>query len=279
MSTLRSLAVVPVLVSAASVALASRQSTSEARGQDALREMHAAYKALPSLHVKVKWTAKYSGGMTADDFPLPGPDVIELRMQRPNKIFLAVTSRRLGKPQSYSIVSDGTNLWFWRSWTNTYLQLSAPATLAGLNAALPDDAIGTGDGQSWDADDILDWDLVTNEADLLLSEATASHAPITVTSEKLGDVPVNVVRVKEPAGMPFSLETRLYLSAADHLVRRYEISARGKHPENGRDFTVDMQATYELHTTTPSFTAKDFVFVPPPGAKRVEKRTSSSSTR
>src|SRR5262245_7423140 len=142
MSSLRSLAVVSLLTCGATVALESRQSASDTRGQAALNEMYAAYKTLAALHVKVKWTAKYTGGMTADDFPLPGPDEIELRMQRPNRIFLKATSKKFGKPASYSIVSDGTNLWFWRSWTNTYLQVNAPATLAGLEAALPDDAIG-----------------------------------------------------------------------------------------------------------------------------------------
>ena len=55
--------------------------------ETALPRMEAAYSKLAALHIKVRWSAKYTGSMSADDFPPPGPDTFELRMQRPNKRF------------------------------------------------------------------------------------------------------------------------------------------------------------------------------------------------
>jgi len=257
-----------VLASSCVIALHSQQADSRSRAQAALEQTYAAYKALNAFHAKIKWTAKYSGGMTADDFPVPGPDTIELRMQRPNKFFMATSSKRLGKPSSYLIVSDGTSLWCWRSWTNTYVETKAPAALSEMAKLLPDDAIGTSDGSAWEADSIIEWDLLATNQDPLQGAADAGVVFTLTGPEKLGDAQVNVLRLSAPAGLPFSLETRLYLGVTNHLVRAHGLSARGKHPETGKDFTVEMQAVYEIHNTQPKFTDADFRFVPPPGAKR-----------
>ena len=48
-----------------------------------------------------------------------------------------------------------------------------------------------------------------------------------------------------PGGaLPFAIEQRYYLDAESHLLRGLATSARGKHPENGRDFTVEMRGVY-----------------------------------
>ena len=109
------------------VLLHAQQPATNAAAETALARMEAAYKTLPALHIKVRWSAKYSGGMSADDFPLPGPDSLELRMERPNKFYLSAASKRDGKQSSYMVVSDGTTLTYWRSSTNSFIQKNAPA--------------------------------------------------------------------------------------------------------------------------------------------------------
>ena len=113
------------------VLLHAQQPATDPAAENALARMEAAYQTLPALHIKVRWSAKYSGDMSEEDFPLPGPNTLELRMQRPNKLFLSASSNQFGKQSSYLIVSDGTTLSFWRSWTNSYYQTEAPATLRG----------------------------------------------------------------------------------------------------------------------------------------------------
>jgi hypothetical protein len=93
------------IVFAAALALEAGQFDPRVRAK--LEESRAAYRTLDALHVKVSWTARYTGSMSRDDFPLPGPDTLELRMQRPNKVYLAASSRTGERPSSYLIVSDG----------------------------------------------------------------------------------------------------------------------------------------------------------------------------
>jgi hypothetical protein len=68
------------------------QQDATATGEALVAKMEAAYKTLDALHIKVKSSARYSGGMSAEDFPPPGPDMLEQRMQRPNELFLSATS-------------------------------------------------------------------------------------------------------------------------------------------------------------------------------------------
>jgi outer membrane lipoprotein-sorting protein len=251
------------------VCVQAQQPDATARGREALDKMVAAYAALPALHVRVNWTAKYTGSGSADDFPLPGPDRLELRMQRPNKLFMSAIARRDGKTTSYLVVSDGSSLWYWRSVTNTYSQVPAPATLAESPSLLPDDAIGTTDGTTWEVDTIMEWDLLTTRA-TTLGLTAAAGVPITVTGpEKLGAAQVEVVRVRSPAGvMPFSMENRLYLDVETSLVRGLGFSVRGKHPDDGKDFSVEMQGTYDTLNARPKFSASDFAFTVPAGARK-----------
>ena len=83
-----------------------------------------------------------------------------------------------------------------------------------------------------------------------------------------GDAQVNVLRLALPGGaLPFTIEQRYYLDAESHLLRGFATSARGKHPENGRDFTVQMRGVYNLYTTQPTFGDDAFRFVAPRGAR------------
>ena len=251
--------------------LPSQQPATHAAAETALTRMEAAYSALPRLHIKVRWTAKYTGGMSDEDFPLPGPDSLELRLERPNRFYLSSTSKRSGKQWSYVIVSDGTALTYWRSATNSYIQKKAPATIADIAALLPDTAIGVTIDNGWEEESIAEWDLLADaKARSIREVASGLTAMLTLTGpEKLGDAQVNVVRLSLPsAALPFQIEQRYYLDAESYLLRGLATSARGKHPETGRDFTVEMLGVYEIHTTQPTFGATAFQFVPPRGARR-----------
>jgi hypothetical protein len=246
------------------------QPDTTAAGQALLAKMEAAYKTLDALHIKVKSSARYSGGMSAEDFPQSGPDTLELRMQRPNKLFVSATSRRYGEQSSYLVVCDGATLSYWRSWTNSFVQTKAPAALAGIARQLPDDAIGTFADSTWEDQDIVEWDLLADDrTPSITKEIGASGAVLTTTGpEKQGGALVHVVRHTLPPGaVPFTIEQRYYLDAASYLLRGWAASARGKHPETGRDFTVEMRAQYELFSTQPTFSDADFRFVAPRGAR------------
>ena len=264
----RYLSIVVVLLCAA-VSLQAQQTDLGAQALKALREMEAAYKTVDALHIKVTWSAKYGGSMSAEAFPLPGPDTFELRMQRPNRFFMSVASKRGGSLSSYMVVSDGATLTYWRNSSNTYIQVQAPATLAGMLKLLPVTAIGTSVQGTWGADSIFEWDALVDERPLISPAASASSGQLTMGSpETLGGAQVTVVRVSPPASVvPYRVEQRFYLDMDTHLVRGLGTSARGKNPDNGRDFTVEMQARYDLFTVKPTFSDADFTFVPPRGAK------------
>jgi outer membrane lipoprotein-sorting protein len=246
------------------------QRDTTAASEALVAKMEAAYKTLGALHIKVKSSASYSGGMSADDFPPPGPDTLELRMQRPNKAFVSASSRRDGEQSSYLVVSDGATLTYWRSWTNSFVQTKAPAVLADIARQLPDDVFGTFAGGTWEVQSIAEWDLLTNDGTASMTRALGAAGGVLTTTgpEKRGGALVQVVQLTPPPGaLPFTIEQRYYLDAESFLLRGLATRARGKHPENGRDFTVEMQSQYELFSTQPTFSDGDFRFVAPRGAR------------
>ena len=261
--------IVPAAVWAA-VCLSAQQTATNAAAETAIARMEAAYKTLPSLHIKARWSAKYSGAMSADDFPLPGPDSLELRMERPNKLYLWSTTKRDGKQSSYMVVSDGTTLTYWRSPTNSFIQKKAPETLSSIGGLLPDTAIGVTIDNGWEEESIPEWDLLADaRAPSPSKTAAAQGAVLTMTGpEKLGNAQVIVIRMAASnTGVPIEIEQLYQLDAESYLLRGMATNGRGKHPENGRDFTVEMRCVYDLHTTQPAFAADAFRFVPPRGAR------------
>jgi hypothetical protein len=191
--------VVAIIVGAA--LLPGGQQDTSAAGEALLAKMEAAYKTLDALHVKVKSSARYSGGMSADDFPPPGPDTLELRMQRPNKVFVSAASRRDGEQSSYLVVSDGVTLSYWRSWTNTFVQTKAPAVLADMARLLPDDAIGTVVDGTWEDQEIVEWNLLADDRTPSIMKTLGVGGGLTTTGpEKQGGTLVHVVRLMTAPG-------------------------------------------------------------------------------
>jgi hypothetical protein len=260
------------LVVAASLGLVDRsQQPFDPKVRAKLEESFAAYRSLEALHIKVSWSARYTGSMSRDDIPLPGPDTLELRMQRPNKIYLEASSKSGERPSKYLIVSDGTNLWHWRSVPNTYTQVPAPPTLKELAKALPDNAIGTYDGSTWTVDNILEWDALVLDDDPI-KEMIQSGLAASLSSERIGNELVDVIRLRgsESPSVPISTDMTYHLSGVSHLVRECRLLVRGKDPDNGRDFTADLRGVYDLINAKPDFTIADFQFTPPRGARLVK---------
>ena len=265
------LGVIVVGLGLGSVTVASQDPAVDPQARAAVEQMLAGYTSLNALHVKVKWTARYGGGMSAEEFPLPGPSEFELRVQRPNRLNLSASSKRDGRTWSYRIVSDGATLWFWRSATNTFTQGPTGATLADIDRLLPDDAIGTFDGSTWEADNIMEWETLVRGVEPMGALAGSGLAITLGATTRLGDTPVDVIRMKSPDPgplVPIVMESDLFLSAANHLIRGYRLTTRGRHPDTGRDFSVTMQAEYDIHDAEPRFRDVDFRFTPPRGAVR-----------
>ena len=163
--------------------------------------------------------------------------------------YLSATSKRDGKQSSYMVVSDGTTLTYWRSATNSFIQKKAPARSVGVSrgcSRIPSSVSRS--TTTWEEESIAEWDLLADaRAPPPTKSLAAQGAGLTLTGpEKLGDAQVNVLRLTTQDGaLPFAIEQRYYLDAESHLLRGLATSARGKHPENGRDFTVEMRGVYE----------------------------------
>jgi hypothetical protein len=118
-----------------------------------------------------------------------------------------------------------------------------------------------------------EWDLLVDVDDVDPTK-TFAESGLTITlgaPEKIGNTAVDVVQLKSPPPpplMPFAFETTYYLSASSHLIQGYLLTDRGKNPDTGKDFSVTMGAAYDVHETRPRFTATDFAFTPPLGAKK-----------
>ena len=268
MSLMRYAAIATIV--GAAVPLAG-QSDKPVASEALLAKMEAAYKTVDALHIKAKSSARYTGAGTPEDFPQPGPDTLELRMQRPNKLFLSAVTTQDGERSSYLVVCDGTTLSYWKSWTNSFGQTKAPAVLAGMARQLPGNLIGFGTAIGWEVQDIFEWDALTDDQpSSTVKEFEALGGKLATTGpEKQDGAVVYVVRQTVPRSdvLPFTTETRYHLDAESYLVRGLGISLRGKHPDNGRDFTVEIKIQYELFSTRPTFSDADFRFVVPPGAR------------
>ena len=268
-------AAVAIAALVCTVGVRSQDGGVDARALSALEQMRAAYLSADALHIRVTWTARYEG-IPSYEAPL-GPDVFELRMQRPNKFYMEASSTRGERPSRYVIVSDGTDLWYWRSVPNTYIQVAAPATLRDLPALLPEDAIGTFDGLTWTNDDISEWDLLVDDDDVDQSGPPDDDGiAITLgTPTKIGSTAVDVVKMtSRPASsqMPFEFEQTYYLSASTHLIQGSLLIDRGIYDVTGKPFRITKRAVYDVLETHPRFTAVDFTFTPPPGAKIASTR-------
>lgn len=243
------IAIVAVLAGCLAVSACAQETKPDPKAQAVLDQMLAAYKALNALHMKA--TMKLTGNAPQI---MPGtiPESLEMRLLRPNKLWLHYVEKSGAKVQKEQVVSDGTNLWRWQSATNIYTKTKAPGLFRDF-PRLPD---------------------IGPEMDILFREQNPfqnfpPNAHITLGEPiKVGDTDVDVVEIKiAEEETPFTVAVKLLIGQKDHLMRGLSFEGSGKDPQSGKDLNFKMESTYSLVNAAPDFKTADFVFTPPPGAK------------
>lgn len=231
---------------------AAQESKVDPKVQAVIERAIVAYKGLKAFHEKIIMKGEsHPPGM------IPGfTGSMEVRLQKPNKLWLKIESSEGGKRSVWQVVCDGVNLWRWSSEKNIYTKSPAPQSMAGIPVEVPTSAVDLG--------------MLLYGKDPLKVAWPAGTAFTLGESEKLGDIAVDVVTAKiaDPSS-PVSTVFRMMIGQQDHLVRGYSFQGSGKHPQSGKEVSFKFEATYPLINASPTFSAKDFAFIPPPGAKLV----------
>jgi outer membrane lipoprotein-sorting protein len=215
-----------------------------------LEEVTKTYKNLKAFHVKLslKMKSNSTEPMAGQQF-----ENVEIRLQKPNKIWASFTERAGDKATRRQIVSNGANLWEWKSSTNTYTKTKAPgrfAQIAGLPNAAPE------------------FEILYYERDPF-AVFPGPEAPLKLAAPaKVGEIDVDVLEaILGQEGVPFTATIRMMFGQKDRLMRGMTFAGSGKNPMNNQEITVNLDLTYELINASPTFTPADFTFTPPPGAK------------
>jgi outer membrane lipoprotein-sorting protein len=230
----------------------------EAKAQESVKQVLASYKNISALHEVV--TLK---GNLPDFMSSALPERVEIKIQRPNKLSIVFTQKEGAKKVTYRIVSDGTNLWQWQSDTNVYTKEKAPKLLSEMPQ------IGN----------------LTPEMEAILfgrnpfEGMPGPNGTMTLNrTEKRGEVEYDVLEAsvsEEGAGMSFSLS--MLLGQKERLIHGVRLVGKGKDPQ-GKDISFNLELSYDLVNSKPSFTAADFQFTPPAGSKPATSRSAPSGS-
>ncbi len=223
------------------------------KAQAVIDSMVAAYKKLNSLHEKIAVSTTSSGAAVVQTGDIP--QVIEIKAQRPNRLFVDRTALKNGKQVHEILVCDGTYVWRWNSTTNRYTKTKAPSSFSEIGA-LPSDS--------------PDMDMMLKGANPLADLKMGSAAlPITLgPPTKSGGVDIDLLEAKMAAdGAPLSGSIRFLVGHADHVMHEMVFEGSGKDPASGKDAAFRLDLTYPLIDMDAPFTPHDFRFVPPAGAK------------
>jgi outer membrane lipoprotein-sorting protein len=215
------------------------QTRIDARAKAALDAMPAAYKKLNALHVR--YSSKIEGSPEPFSF---APRSLEMRYQKPNRIRLEYTMEVNGKPRRTMIVSDGKTLWSWDSLSNQYAKRQAPA--AFKSSDFPDSP-----GPEFEY-------LFGGENPF---ESFPPGINVSIGEEKSGATTLDAVKMEGAFGQE-KFEVVLLLDRSDRMIRGMRMTI-----SNAPDKTAALQMTYSLFNPSPAFTAADFKFTPPAGAK------------
>jgi outer membrane lipoprotein-sorting protein len=228
---------------------AGAQAKFDPNARAAMDQMVAAYKGLKVLHEKMSFQIAVTPASNMMDGP---PDSIELRFQRPNRLRLTVAETKAGKKAQRQVVCDGATLWRWDSGTNTYTKSKAPATFAGVTNI---------------SNDAPEFDILFSGKDPFKDFAPPNTQFTLGKPDKVGEVDVDSVEAqfKDPSGS-MNGSMRILIGQKDHLIRGLSVDAAGKDP-SGKEMKFSVTMNYTLVNTAPAFTAADFAFTPPPGAK------------
>jgi len=243
-----------IVAGAALVSRTGAQTAPEAAKRDAKLEamiapMIATYRSLSALHEKMSVAGEGPPGLLDN-----GPVALELRYQKPNRLWLAETVRTGdAKTARTLIVCDGKYVWRWRSATNTYRREKAPARLKDV-PNLPDES--------------PEMDVLFRDGDPFVHMAADGMSLSAGPPAKVGDADVDVLLLN-PAhnDLSFTMTIKFMIGQKDHLFRALTVEGGGKDPTTGKQIQFRVGMTYDLVDPAPTFTAADFVFTPPAGAK------------
>jgi outer membrane lipoprotein-sorting protein len=219
--------------------------------KEAFDQAYKAYQGLTGLHEKIAVTA--SGSMEV--FRQSVLDSLEIRYQKPNKLWAQQTEKQKdGTLTRQLIVSDGITVWRWDGTTNTYTKKKAGATFKALGD-LPN---GTPETDAL----FLEKNPLENLGTNLPSIPVKMGQPT-----KVGDMDVDVVELTiQGPNVAASYSLKFLIGQKDHLFHGLLFGGSNK-DEAGKDLRVDLKMDYTVVNTAPTFTAADFTFTPPPGAK------------
>lgn len=220
------------------------------KAQAIIDQALAAYGGLKAFHEKVILKGESNPPGLIPSFS----GTVEVRLQKPNKLWLKIETNEGGKHTTYQVACDGVHLWRWSSDKNTYTKAPAPSTLGGILIELPTSAV--------------DLEMLLYGKDPLKVPWPAGTTFTLADSEKGGEVAVDVLTAKiaDPSS-PITTVFKMMVGQQDHLVRGYSFWGSGKHPQNGKEISFQFEATYPYINAGPTFSAKDFLFTPPPGVK------------
>src|SRR5258708_8215696 len=221
----------------------------DAKVQATIDQMALAYRALRSVHIKMvmKPTVSDPGFLKT----YSGPESMEIKLQRPNKISLEQWRIAGGQRTHSMIVCDGVNLWKWESGIGTVAREKAPESISDIKTV---------------PNDLPEMDVLLRNKDPFV-DFTMGGAEIPLTmgaSAKFGDADAESIEAKIPTeGSPISGVLRVRIGQKDHLVRSLSFEGGGKDPKTGKDVTFKFEMTYPILNPSPVFTQADFKFVPP----------------
>lgn len=246
-------AALPALLAGSASAAFAQGAKIDPKVDAVFKETVAAYKALTVLHEKV--SMKVNTASPEIKKSMSGPEKVELRIQKPNRIYLDFTGTNSGRPVKTLLVCDGTSVWRWSGDSNTYTKIKAPATLAGIPGV---------------SNDLPELDIIVRGKNPFNDMSGPGGAMAFKVGEpmKVGDVDVDVLEAS-PGGdsAPFKMQIRMLVGRKDRLFHGLSVEGGGKNPVDQKDFSFDAKMNYDLVDAAPTFTAADFTFTPPPGAK------------
>ncbi|HXG23849.1 MAG TPA: DUF2092 domain-containing protein, partial [Chthonomonadales bacterium] len=182
----------------------AQESKVDPKAQAVIEQAIVVYKGLKVFHEKVIMKGEsHPPGM------IPGfTGYIEVRLQKPNKLWLRIESSEGGKQSVRQIVCDGVHLWRWSSEKSTYTKSPAPPSMAGIPVEVPTSTVDLG--------------MLLYGKDPLKAAWPTGTAFTLGEPEKLGDTAVDVItaRIADPSS-PIATVFKMMIGQQDHLVRGY----------------------------------------------------------
>lgn len=220
----------------------------------------AAYKALNSFHEKIVMVPTVSSPELTRQYS--GPTTVEIKVQKPNKVWVDSQFVRGGKQNHSVLVSDGTSLWRWQEGDKTFTKTKAPASLVDFGKFIPRDTPEL-DILFRGKDPFADFKVGMGEVSLYMGPAA-----------KVGDIDTESLEARiAPDGSPIQGTLRIRIGQKDRFVREVMFEGGGKDPQTNKDMSFKFQLTYPVVEGAPTFTPADFTFASPPGIKAADAVT------